>query len=990
MNILLLKGYNNRFNRILKREDTIADYKAAVVDGNILNYLDLTSINFNPNDGIDTSLVVGEGDLVWEDKLPFSPYQREGNYSPDYCVVYAYIPNAQEGQPPLTPIQSRWFVTECERTRHGQFRIALKRDVLADFENQALNSPCFVEKGTVSDTNNPLLFNAEGMKFNEIKKNEILLKDKTKCAWLVGYIKKDITNSDDNFLHVSYNSPEDVPGDVIDVNSLDWGDAINFPDQTGKPIFKTDNNTSMVMFKNEWDSYHIDRDGGYWITTKSGINISFNGDYLGEPSSSDVNRISNTHALKVDNQGQWYNINPWGNTVSQKTKTDTSVRNAFNGLINDAKQKQSSTVEIIDEDISSYNNKYIVKNGTIYILSVAASVAKEYQIYAMNIDGQAATAYLNSLVGNYTIDGFGATVTLNTSTPSNTRVLVTLNGTIYTVTATEYVSDKTVTFTLPYSSQRSICEDAQYDMFCMPINPSVLGITVPSEEVLLVNNGDTLTSISAISSMQLTIASLLCAKMGTSDAGLVYDLQILPYCPITNISAGYSYYNYIDLSTLDSKDYSLIYDNQETPEVRGVILYPRKANFSNNIELELKNTTEHYTTIYIEDPTFTYNNQSYQGLPLFRMELPYPVADEQLTMDAVTLPSVITDGLVNSFISPIYTQGIKPAIYFTNSNMTGPYSPGEQITFTGSQIEVSANWILPDNAEDTKVKNECDFQRIVSPNYNGMFQFKKSRLVDGVHYINIDCTYKPYVPYIKLNPDFSGLYGQDWNDSTGLICGGDFSIPMMNDAFTNYELANRNYQAIFSRQIENLDVNQQIARDQQDFKIAMGTLTGGIAGATAGASAGKKIGGPWGAVGGAIAGAAMGTTTAVVSGALEKQWLERAQGEARDFAIDNFNYQLGNIQALPQTMTKSSPLSFNNKIWPLLEEFSCTDEEKEVLRNKLKYDGMTIMAIGKLQDYAVDGGYLKGKLIRLEGLKDDSHVADAIYQEVDKGFYKGE
>ena len=990
MNILLLKGYNNRFNRILKREESIADYKAAVVDGNILNYLDLTSINFNPNDGIDTTLVVGEGDLVWEDKLPFSPYQREGNYNPDYAIVYAYIPNAQEGQPALTPIQSRWFVTECERTRHGQYRMALKRDVLADFTNQALNSPCFVEKGNITDVNNPLLFNAEGMKFNEIKKNEILLKDKTKCAWLVGYIKKDITNSDSNFLQVSYTSPEDVPGDVIDVNDLEWGDAINFPNQTGKPIFKTDNNTSMVMFKNEWDSFNPDSEGGTWITTKSGINISFNGDYLGEPSGSDLNRISNTHALKVNNQGPWFNINPWGNTVSQKTKTDSAVRNAFNGLINDAKQKESSSMEFTDEDISSFNNKYIIKNGTIYILSVATSVAKEYQPYAMNVDGQAATSYLNSLVGNYTIDGLGATVTLNSSNPTNTRLLVTLSGTLYVVTATEYVSDKTVTFTLPYSSQRSICEDAQYDMFCMPINPSVLGITVPSEEVLLLNNGDTLTSISSISSMQLTIASLLCAKMGTSDAGLVYDLQILPYCPITNISAGYSYYNYIDLSTLDSKDYSLIYDNQETPEVRGVILYPRKANFSNNIELELQNTTEHYTTQYVENPVFTAQGTR-DGLTLWRFAgFPNKVTEGvwDLTQEDCILPDIILEG---EYLSVSVSSGLQtPVIMFTNSDIPNAVNPYSDTYTVEGTIGVTAHWILPDNAEDTKIKNECDFQRIVSPNYNGMFQFKKSRLVDGVHYINIDCTYKPYVPYIKLNPDFSGLYGQDWNDSTGLICGGDFSIPMMNDAFTNYELANRNYQAIFSRQIENLDVNQLIAKEQQDFKIAMGTLTGGMAGATAGASAGKKIGGPWGAVGGAIAGAAMGTATGIISGAYEKQWLERAQGEARDFAIDNFNYQLGNIQALPQTMTKSSPLSFNNKIWPLLEEFSCTDAEKEVLRDKLKYDGMTIMAIGKLQDYAVDGGYLKGKLIRLEGLKDDSHVADAIYQEVDKGFYKGE
>lgn len=89
-------------------------------------------------------------------------------------------------------------------------------------------------------------------------------------------------------------------------------------------------------------------------------------------------------------------------------------------------------------------------------------------------------------------------------------------------------------------------------------------------------------------------------------------------------------------------------------------------------------------------------------------------------------------------------------------------------------------------------------------------------------------------------------------------------------------------------------------------------------------------------------------------------------------------------------MTKSSPLSYNNKIWPVLERYSCTDTEKEVLKNKILYDGMTVMAIGTLTDYMETGGYLKGKIIRLPALKEDSHVAHEIYKEVDKGFYQGE
>jgi hypothetical protein len=104
-----------------------------------------------------------------------------------------------------------------------------------------------------------------------------------------------------------------------------------------------------------------------------------------------------------------------------------------------------------------------------------------------------------------------------------------------------------------------------------------------------------------------------------------------------------------------------------------------------------------------------------------------------------------------------------------------------------------------------------------------------------------------------------------------------------------------------------------------------------------------------------------------------------------------YNYQLGNIQALPQSVSKSSPLTANNKIWPILEKFSCTDAEKEIIKNKITYNSMTIMAIGKLSDYSIsnniDKVYVKGQLIRLDTIKDDFHIVDAIYQEVNKGFF---
>ena len=49
MTILLLKGYNNYFNRIRKQEQDITVYKSKST-----SYLEYGEVNFNPNDGIIT------------------------------------------------------------------------------------------------------------------------------------------------------------------------------------------------------------------------------------------------------------------------------------------------------------------------------------------------------------------------------------------------------------------------------------------------------------------------------------------------------------------------------------------------------------------------------------------------------------------------------------------------------------------------------------------------------------------------------------------------------------------------------------------------------------------------------------------------------------------------------------------------------------------------------------------------------------------------
>ena len=157
---LLLLHYNNYSNRIIKKENTIAAYKAADAD-----YKEASNINFNPGDGVNTSLVLGlgqNGSLFTGDEF-------------DYLVAYELVNNS-----PV--IDSRWFIVEQDRKRGGQYELTLKRDVLADNYNDVVNSPIFLEKGFIDDVNDPLLYNSESMNVNQIKQLEVPLMDETKCG----------------------------------------------------------------------------------------------------------------------------------------------------------------------------------------------------------------------------------------------------------------------------------------------------------------------------------------------------------------------------------------------------------------------------------------------------------------------------------------------------------------------------------------------------------------------------------------------------------------------------------------------------------------------------------------------------------------------------------------------------------------------------------------------------------------------------------------
>lgn len=147
--------FNNYYNRVIKRHDTVADY------GEPLGVQQ--DCNFVHGDGVNSSFTFNRSLSITE--------------TPDYVVVSDYLGNL-----------SRWFVTNSFKSRDRQDRLELRRDVIADYYSDIVKySPCLIRKGFVKN-NNPLIFNDEGVRYNKIKQEERLIKDNSNCSYIVGFI----------------------------------------------------------------------------------------------------------------------------------------------------------------------------------------------------------------------------------------------------------------------------------------------------------------------------------------------------------------------------------------------------------------------------------------------------------------------------------------------------------------------------------------------------------------------------------------------------------------------------------------------------------------------------------------------------------------------------------------------------------------------------------------------------------------------------------
>ncbi len=950
MSVIQYLKYNNYANRIVKVESSYADYVSAS-SGNMVQL----EANFNPGDGLWTKHVCG--------KYQDASNPTEQTFDFDYLVVYS--------DDTYYTIVSRWFIIKPTRLRGGQWDLILKRDVIADKYDDTIDAPAIIERAMV-DEDNPLIYNKENFSYNQIKKHEYKLKDETRCPWAVAYLPLNIT-----------------PGTVT-VDSTVADGAIEL---SQLPVAAGTYRKPMTMkYYMQW------RNGltgvNYYETMVNGTSPNTS---TGAATGGSVHTTLETSTI-VDKDAQGFGI--------------YGMLSGF-GLINLNDEASKFLTTLIDDVISlddyskvyNYRGQIIKVSGNYYKVEIT-NLGRDDRIISKKLGTSQLLTDLNTAIA-----ASGLFDSAHNAMDDETFTIQ---------CSTERVVIRYIDMTNEYGSTYTLSNS-------MPNNNSGLYkiVAFPLGELQIYKNNATDVKCDYNIQRQAVIA------LGAAYSSQIYDIQLLPYCPVRNLikngkldlgsSSNYTYITkggnnvgilfYVTESDISFNIYNLEDENGNIVAISDVLKMDQAERY--NVAYP---TYNHYGILF-NKPYILYN----EGLNFLQDEDLAPIF-EYCSWAMITCPDngikiekikISTGEILQTYHTDQISVDLEymdiTRLLLSNIDLGTIYTDWDDYNASNYRLVISFESTPSYEAEDdsispyyveklwekllwdmtylpepsnisVKVDSECTFERLVSPNYQGVFEFCIAKNGGAVSLFNVDMTLKPYNPYLHLNPDFGGLYGTDFNDARGLICNGDFSFGQLTDAFRTYELQNKNYQAMFDRNIESMDVLHKIDRAE----AIIGALVGNVGGAVSGAMTGALVGGPAGAAAGAI----LGGTASTVGGIADLVNMERRYDERKSLAIDQHNFQLDNIKALPYSLTKCPALTYNNKIFPFVELYDCTDEEKSALREFLAYRSFNVGVMGTIREYQkTERTFIKGQIIRIDSITAPANVALEIIEEINKGVY---
>ena len=503
---LIPMQFNNYFNRIVKKYNTINDYITHASNptsvGPSMYIQDDTGnpakINFKPNDDVETTQFIN-----WPN-----------SWMPDYLLVV---------DDTTTDIHSRWFVTESVRTRGNQYKLSLRRDLIADNFDAFQESVALIQKGKPLSTEDVSIYNREDFNGNEIKTLESKLKDSSATAWIVGYY----TNTNDVTVTIPVSSYDMSYTDLEDWAYYDYVGSIH------KEITNFNIKVRATKKGNSGNAFYtFDTEGNNIYTPSGGLplpkyNAQINPDY-----------VRSAIDYLIDNKGDY--ISNFCILHSGYTNT-TLDENLIDGLI-----------IYISGDSAYYKVHVNISYGTFNVTNTKDDSVD----VAINTD-------LKNEIGSSDYIYPVSSGVVNTSCYGDVRnVSITL----------EDVTNEMFAMTVTIPSTSNTLKDAPYKMFAIPYDR----INVRKKND---STGGTNPDFNSLTN-NLTIQ--IPALLQSANHITLYDVQLLPYCPmpkqIIKYGAEISNLGVFYENLTQNYDYSFIIDSGSNNA--GIILFPTESSFN--------------------------------------------------------------------------------------------------------------------------------------------------------------------------------------------------------------------------------------------------------------------------------------------------------------------------------------------------------------------------------------------------------------------------
>lgn len=273
--------------------------------------------------------------------------------------------------------------------------------------------------------------------------------------------------------------------------------------------------------------------------------------------------------------------------------------------------------------------------------------------------------------------------------------------------------------------------------------------------------------------------------------------------------------------------------------------------------------------------------------------------------------------------------------------------------YSTANINYTENVASNNNQNKTLINTKDYF--VKSPTGSNSYNFNIAYYNRQLTKAYISATYKPFQSIVNIKFDKGSspyIANVGFNDNIEL----SFSLPHLtryNDAWTQYQLNNKNYKEIFETNLS-----------KQWVDNSAGALGSVFSGAAAGAIAGSIVPGI-----GTAAGALVGTIGGIAAGATSL--LGTAVGQGYD--KKTFEMQLGNVKAQPRSLSSVSEMDFSYKGFAYIEVYDTTDAEKSLFLSFYSRVSYTVNAYDGLNSYITSYWgtnldkpvYFKGYIIQL-------------------------